>query len=62
MLYFRGSYIRDELIAHLLEARNMAAATDVVISGCSAGGSLITYSLFQIIHPLITYKQVWQCI
>ncbi len=36
-LYFRGSYIHEVLVQDLLYLRGMVAATDVVVSGCSAG-------------------------
>jgi len=38
IIYFRGKAILDAIIYDLLNNRNMNAATDVVISGCSAGG------------------------
>ena len=37
-LYYRGKRIREAVQTELLRNRNLAAATDVVISGCSAGG------------------------
>eukprot|EP00035_Acanthoeca_spectabilis_P017405 m.362766 g.362766 ORF g.362766 m.362766 type:complete len:270 (-) comp16652_c2_seq3:2219-3028(-) len=37
-IYYRGRRIRDAVIAHLLQHAGMAAASDVVISGNSAGG------------------------
>jgi len=41
-LYFRGFNILTAMRDNLLEAHGLKAATDVVISGCSAGG-LATY-------------------
>jgi len=40
-LYFRGSHVRRAMVQSLLAA-GLAHATDVVVSGCSAGG-LATY-------------------
>jgi hypothetical protein len=37
-LYFRGKRVREAVQAHLLEAQGMGNATDLVVSGCSAGG------------------------
>ena len=37
-LYFRGKRILRAVLLDLLTKRGMAAATDVVLSGCSAGG------------------------
>lgn len=41
-LHFRGRAILDAQIQSLLHTRGMSVATDVVVSGCSAGG-LATY-------------------
>ena len=41
-IYYRGRAILDAEIASLLQDRGMSQATDVVVSGCSAGG-LATY-------------------
>jgi len=37
-LYFRGFRILQAMLADLLSSRGLSKATDVVISGCSAGG------------------------
>lgn len=37
-LYFRGKRILHAVLLDLLSGRGMAAATDVVLTGCSAGG------------------------
>eukprot|EP00951_Prasinocladus_malaysianus_P027343 scaffold244936_cov26-Prasinocladus_malaysianus.AAC.1 len=37
-LYFRGKYIMEELVDDLLKHRGLGGATDLVVSGCSAGG------------------------
>jgi hypothetical protein len=37
-IFYRGRRVRDAVIAYLLREAGMAAATDVVISGTSAGG------------------------
>lgn len=37
-LYFRGMLILDAMLKDLLENRGLDKATDVVVSGCSAGG------------------------
>jgi len=37
-LHFRGKRVREAVYASLLRDANLSAATDVVISGCSAGG------------------------
>ena len=37
-IYFRGKYILDEIVLDLLENRHLGLATEVVVSGCSAGG------------------------
>ena len=37
-LYFRGKRVREAIAHSLFETRDLAKATDVVISGCSAGG------------------------
>lgn len=37
-LYFKGMHNRDETIRHLLDVHGMSSATEIVISGCSAGG------------------------
>ena len=37
-LHFRGKHILEAGISDLLRARGLARATDVVVSGCSAGG------------------------
>merc|ERR1719174_2686005 len=37
-LYFRGKRIREAVFASLLSSKGLANASDVVISGCSAGG------------------------
>lgn len=47
-MFFYGRNNRDETIAHLLRHRGMSAATDVVISGCSAGGLGIYLGIDQI--------------
>ncbi len=41
-LYFRGKRVRHAVYQALLSSRGIGSATDVVISGCSAGG-LATY-------------------
>jgi hypothetical protein len=41
-LYFRGKRILDGVLQELQKSKNLKSATDVVISGCSAGG-LATY-------------------
>ena len=42
---YRGRWIRDALIAHLASAHGLAAATDVVVGGCSAGGLTVYLNL-----------------
>jgi len=37
-LYFRGKRVREAVYASLLKDQGLTSATDVVISGCSAGG------------------------
>lgn len=37
-LYFRGKRVREAAYASLMASANLGAATDVVVSGCSAGG------------------------
>jgi len=37
-LYFRGHHVLNAMMTDLLENRGLSQATDVVISGCSAGG------------------------
>ena len=37
-LWFRGKHVLKAMIADLVGARGLKASTDVVISGCSAGG------------------------
>ena len=37
-IYYRGKIILDSVFDSLLQGRNMKSATDVVISGSSAGG------------------------
>ena len=41
-LYYRGGYVLDALLADLDANQGLADATDIVVSGCSAGG-LATY-------------------
>ena len=42
---YRGSFIRDALVAHLASAHGLAAATDVIVGGCSAGGLAVYLGL-----------------
>lgn len=42
IIYFRGRYILDAVINDLLGAMGLASASEIVLSGCSAGG-LATY-------------------
>lgn len=47
-LYFKGKQNRDATIQQLLQSEGMNNATDIVISGCSAGGE---YSEFNYPNP-----------
>lgn len=38
IIFFRGKFILDEVLEDLLLRRHLSFATDVVVSGCSAGG------------------------
>mmetsp|Transcript_16961 Transcript_16961/g.47349 ORF Transcript_16961/g.47349 Transcript_16961/m.47349 type:complete len:464 (+) Transcript_16961:322-1713(+) len=38
VVYFRGKFILDEVMADLIQTKHLGFATDVVIAGCSAGG------------------------
>jgi hypothetical protein len=40
-IFYRGRQILDAVLSHLLYARGMSVASDVVMSGCSAGGLAI---------------------
>lgn len=44
-LYFKGKAIREALIRQLLINEGMQTASDVVISGCSAGGLAIYFGI-----------------
>lgn len=37
-LFFRGKRVREAMAQDLFESRGLASATDLVVSGCSAGG------------------------
>lgn len=37
LLYFRGKYILDEILTDLIVNKRLGRATDVVVTGCSAG-------------------------
>jgi len=41
MLYYAGRRMLDAVLSDLLHSRGMNGATDVVMSGCSAGGLAI---------------------
>ena len=52
---YRGRWIRDALVPHLASAHGLAAATDVIVGGCSAGGLTVYLNLDAIagqIHAL----------
>ncbi|GAB5037332.1 notum homolog [Nannochloropsis oceanica] len=54
-LYFRGAYIHRALLEDLMDRMDMAEATDVVISGCSAG-AVQTYINIDKIRSLLPDK------
>jgi hypothetical protein len=37
-LHWRGRHVREAIASHLFEEQSLAKATDLVVSGCSAGG------------------------
>jgi len=60
-LQFRGRTIRDAVIRDLLLHHGMARATDVLISGCSAGGLAVLFGIDQIasmIHEVVPRARV----
>ena len=49
-LYFRGMHNRDDTIKKLLYQLNMIEATDIILSGCSAGGKNTFLLFMKIFH------------
>lgn len=47
-LHFAGAHITEAVVAELAKSAGLRAATDVVVSGCSAGGIRVYAHLDQI--------------
>ena len=52
LLYFRGRYNREAVIADLLKTQGLNTATTVIIAGCSAGG-LAVYAAADAVRDMI---------
>jgi O-palmitoleoyl-L-serine hydrolase len=48
MLHFKGKSIRDAIVNNLFHLHAMSEATDVLVSGCSAGGLAVLFGIDQI--------------
>ncbi len=55
-MYFRGRHIRDEIIKRLMLSDGMGEASDVVVSGCSAGGLGMYLGIDQIANSIHAHR------